>query len=111
MFTENNLDLASYPGSFYSKNGVTYDKQAGKKMQVSSNAYIALANKKFNAAYYNCNESGINHFGVNIAVNRDIGRFFVKACAEKNYYKSDRIKTVTGRNGSNNFGLAAGINF
>jgi hypothetical protein len=110
-FTENSYDVASYRGAIYSNSGITFEKSFKKILDIEWNGFAAFANEKFNQIYYYEATSGLNAIGSNIAITKNVGKFYFNAFAEKNYFLRKDVKQATGLNGTDNFSIAAGINF
>jgi hypothetical protein len=111
FFTENSIDIINYRGAVYSNNGLYLEHSFRNNLNIEWSSYVGFANKKFNSVYFESEKSGMNLVGTNLAVSKDIKNFYIKAAGEINHYTSNNIKIVTGLNGTNNFILAAGVNF
>ncbi len=111
FFTENNVDVASYPGAFYSNNGISFEHTTKNKLTIECSAYAGIGNARFNNAYFNTDKGGMNLAGMAIDISKELGNFFIGLSVEKNAYTNPLIKQATSLKGTDNFKIAAGINF
>lgn len=111
LFTENSVDFASYKGAVYSNNGLLFEQETKDNIKIEWTAYIGLANAKFNSSYLGLEEASLNLIGTHLDVTKSIKNFYLKLIVEKNTYSSSAIKEAAGINGTDNFGIATGINF
>lgn len=111
FFTENSVDIASYSGAVYSNNGILFEHSTKKNLTIEWSAYAGFGNSKFNTNYFNTTAGGLNLIGSHIDITKEFGKFFCKITGEKNSYTKPAIKEATSIKGTDNFGVAAGINF
>jgi hypothetical protein len=111
FFTENSLDIANYAGAMFSNNGILYEHSFAHNFKTSCTAYVGIANSKFNETYFATNKSGINLVGTHLEITKELGKYYIKLIGEKNAYTLPAIKETTELKGTDNFGIAAGINF
>jgi hypothetical protein len=111
IFTENSVDIAKYSGAVYSNNGLLFEHTTKNKFTIECSAFVSFANAAFNNIYFETEKGGLNLAGSHIDITKELGKYFIKLTGEKNIYMHSEIKEITGLNGTNNFGVAAGINF
>lgn len=111
VFTENSVDVATYRGAVYSNNGFLFEHTAKNNLKIEWTAYAGFANAKFDEIYFGCSCGGINLVGTHIDITKGIGRYFIKLSGEKNNYMRAALKESASLKGTDNFGLAAGVNF
>lgn len=111
FFTENSIDFVSYKGAVYSNNGFLYELNLQDNLQIEWTAYAGFANSRFNLSYVGLKEGSLNLIGSHLEVTKNFDKFYVKLIVEKNQFMNNAIKEISGVNGTDNFGVAAGIGF
>lgn len=111
VFTENSLDIAIYRGAWYSSNGIVFDHDIKEDLNIEWSAYAALANARFNSNYYGTNATGLVLIGSHAELKKTLRKYFIKLTGEINSYRKTAIKTATELKGTNNFGIAVGVEF
>jgi hypothetical protein len=111
VFTENSVDIASYPGALYSKTGVLFEHKFKKDWGVECNAYAGIGNTKFNSIYFAVGKGGVDLAGMTVDISKELGNFFIGLSLEKNTYTNPFVKQSTLLKGTDNFKIAGGINF
>lgn len=111
VFTENSVDILTYRGAWYSNNGLVFDHDINEDLNIEWSAYAALANTTFNKTYYGTDAPGLVLVGSHAEITKDFRKYFIKLTGEINSYRKNTIRTATGLKGTNNFGIAAGVNF
>jgi hypothetical protein len=110
-FTENAVDIASYKGAWFNNTGLLYQKSFNKdNTELELGVFAATGSAKFSEAYYGITSSASLYTGVKLDVTQYLfGKVYMEFIGEANRYNSKQILESTGRNGSNNFTIIAGI--